>query len=1258
MFGAGGPLRFTSWMVHLKTLPFLFWLLTAPAFAAPALVCDQLFAEFASLSLQELVRIQQQGQRRWIQYDRQIRARVAGHESPFIDTGTDANAIGRVYQNFDHHIPNLREFVGIATQRTIRINTYLEYEVKARQILIPILRRNDASPSLLFAALELTKAMSTMLSRVEFPIPTDSANIENPDGDSQNEDGSKDEPSSPPPPYHWGDHRDESQSSNKDLSNSEKSPAGRDVLRTTIRPQGGLLKTRMLDVLFTDGNARLSPLQRPRYQYSRGSPTVIGHTVMVVEDPRQKSFLFPYQKGVVPKIGQYQGFTIVEEHSMEFRVIRSNPNLQEIKVPLIAEPPLEFHDGNSLQFYTETPQIPEELWPEDIRAKIAEIKSKGLNSEEIAKHLSSYFQNLPYRYYSRGNLISAEELNEIDKKYLKLLETLPALFARAHIKTFNCDTAARIGAFLLRSFFGIPAYVVEGPTVRGIRRVNGTTYFVVSSNDPNHAWISAWTGSEWKDYDFTPLFNEPSSAGGEKDDLEPLDSTTPELRQQGNEDSSGGSSQSENGNPAQSLNDIPNSNSTSNPENSGRREAAETPATHADSDGEESGESELVELLRKSRLRQSLRNDSLGPFISQVITIYGIEQMFRYSDRPQVLRNIVGWGKSIPQSVDELVAAFNDSLNALRNIYIKAFAHIPEVDAAGVFPSLTAMVFRNELTEAYSFASRIMDGFSVLNQFRELTNAELDFVQKLQRFLELLQRFKHPDSGAYELANRFLSRLPGTILQRWVYNRYGSDVGVLGSLSTKTLAEDLLKGELRILQLAIELQNEARLYLQGETIPTFKDERTYNREESPHRLPDIVIANSIFELPQFLLNPKPGDHILGPLLRGEQYALGQYRTERVPDHVNPIELITLLMYEDTSPSMVDPPFFTAYGVEIKKLDLQSALAIAVVSISMSKMDPTGTLHTHIIYDTTFGDSLGKTTKIENTEDALNFINERVFTSPSIISGTNIQNVLQHFYSEVALAYAKQEASQGLRLGRANLLLMGDGGAPVDLAVARGQRDAVPGDFPLMVNFLGVLNTSAELPKLAREEFGRVRNKRDGEPPSPVDATSQTSVAANSPISDVDTTVEPYRNIDNYRFADVVEAATWRRNPRAFASNLSADLQLKIAVQQLLSQSPLIQDINITTQILALARTIRYSDKEVREQLVSAVTLADLEAFVGAFVGLTLPENLRQKIVMAFLQSYPLIAERPLNRMIMREIRAFKSLLQWAGIPDVIQAVGP
>jgi uncharacterized protein YegL len=1141
----------------------------------------------------------------WLRIRQSLEKHVTQFVHPLELAGTDPNKIGAVYKSMILELPILRTLIEAERLPRMSHADFIKLKRIAANEIIRVARQ-PKSELQVFAALEALKYISTIESRVEFPRTQEDIEKETKrqedekkkqeQKDKQKKD-KKDEPEDDEPPK-WNKTDDQYKPENKDLaSESGGKKKSADILMTDADVPKRLLRQKIYDQ-FDFHKWSTNPVQRETLQ--REST----FSKKMIIDPLGESEVdvpVPYGYTLIP--GKYKGYQIREIGPGEFKLhLSANTKVTLGLSKVLSEP----HRSGLAKSIDPNPKL---HWPKHLLTFTESLR--GLSALEAAARLEKYVaEDGGFLYYSKGDKIDEHELSKIDQKMSSLLSSMPKPMAMANAGAFNCDGAAWIGALLLRDVLGHQVRIAGGRTSAGLKTIENDRFHVVRSSDPAHAWLEVYDGTQWKPFDMTPKNNTPDSESAPSD-LEregPQDQKPPPKQQdQQSEQKSKSESQPQD----QEKQDA----ESKEGKEKDQKDQGKEDSHKKDQDGKEkhsenetSGdvETQKIEDLIKAKSTQRQKDEAHLQLIDKVLKRnelmllehlindgYQTKFVAESTEIVKALGEHSNWKNPAERSAGKISTLINEAkfskfegLNHLLNEIRVDFGQNKARDA------------RQKLM----IAERLL---ITLSDYRNLTKAETEALTAIQKIISELNQIKHKNSKEFDVVDDLLKNLPGNISKDWVRRQYGKDFDQLGSSANQKLAQDLTSGKLKPLLQMGAVSEFVDMTLNSSQEPQWKDEPTLNRSIVPKPRQDLIVTRNPLDFAKMLWNLRPGENMFAPTLQGRQFAMGSLETRRVPNPKNPIERKVSVVYYDISGSMSGHP-----------LETVDALLMAFADNALSEVDAIGR-PTHEIYLIPFDDKIYEGVHISSKEDAQNFLAKKMNMRTNAAGGTDIQKVIENFYSLISSSfYTKSNQGREKLFKKANMVLFSDGGSQIDMQRIEEARKKIPSQVQINMNFVSIGDQVNETLK---------------------------TLSTNEKLS---STKPTFRQMDSAMINSVVSVST-KYDPEAFATTE------KISGRTLALINEQIQKINIDPRLQARRDQVdrALSQIQITKTDVSKLSglreILNLQRLETVIDGLNINQVARQRIVEAVVDSYQHLSGRNWKDMTYDEKEAFDKLKRWA-----------
>ncbi len=1141
----------------------------------------------------------------WLKIRQSLEKNVTHLQNPLEMAGTDANRIGAVYKSMVQELPILKTLIEADRLPRLSHADFIKLKRLAVNKIISVSVR-PSSELQVFSALEALKYISSIESRVEFPRTKEDIEKENKKKDEEKkkqekkEKQKKENKEEDDEPPQWNKTQDKYKPENKDLSSdSGGKKKNVDIVMTDADVPKRLLRQKIYD-LFDLNNWSTNPVQRnPILRENNFTKKMIidhlGETEVDVP--------VPYGYTLIP--GKYKDYQIKEIGPGEFKLYPSTKD----KVTLGLSRILDESHNSSLR----RPVTPDMSghWPKHLLTFTESLK--GLSPLDAAAKLEKYIaEDGGFLYYSKGDKIDEEGLSKIDQKMNSLLSQMPKPMAMANAGAFNCDGAAWIGALLLRDVLGLQVRIAGGRTSAGTKTIDNDKFHVVRSADPAHAWLEVHDGKSWKPFDMTPKNNTPDSesAPTELERDEPKPSEQQNKQDQKSQEKSKSESQSKDSkdgkdkDPEEKDGKDPKDEKDKVKDNkSEKKDGSE--GKHGEQ-GPSDGETRKIEELIKAKSTQRQKDEAHLALIDKILKrnelmllehlIHDGHQTQFIDESGQVLRALKehpNWKNPVERS-DQKISGF---INEAKFSKFNGLSHLMN-EVRVDFGQNKARDARQKLM----IAQRLLVS---LSEYRNLNRQEIDALASVQKILSLTDQIKHKNSKEFDVVDDLLRDLPGNISKEWLRRQYGKDFDQVGSSSNLKLAQDLVSGKLKPLLQMGAVSDFVDMTLNSSQEPQWKEEPTLNRSIVPKPRQDLIVTRNPLDFAKMLWNLRPGENMFAPTLQGRQFAMGSLETRRVPNPKNPIERKVSVVYYDISGSMGGHP-----------LETVDALLMAFADHALSEVDAIGR-PTHEIYLIPFDDKIYEGVHISSREDAQNFLAKKMNLRTQAAGGTDIQKVIENFYSLISSSYhAKSNQGREKLFQKANMVLFSDGGSQIDMQKIEEARKKIPSSIQLSMNFVSIGDSVNETLK---------------------------TLSSNEKLS---TTKPTFRQMNSEMINSVVSVSS-QYDPQAFATQekLSGRILSEINEQlQKISVDPRQQGNKEQIDKALSQIQITKSDVSKLSGLREVLNLQKLETILD---DMKISQVAKQRIVMAVIESYQQLTGRSWKDMTFDEKDAFEKLKKWS-----------
>lgn len=1120
----------------------------------------------------------------WLKIRQSLEKHVTHLQNPLEEAGTDANKIGAVYKSMVLELPILRTLIEADRLPRLSHADFITLKrIAANQIISVSYKPNSALQ--VFASLEALKYISSIESRIEFPRTkediekeTKKQEEEKKKQEKKEKKDKKDQPEDDEPPK-WNKTEDKYKPENKDISSEDGGKKkSADILMTDADVPKRLLRQKIYD-LFDLNNWSSNPVQRNAL-IKENSLT----KKMIIDSLGESEVDIPVPYGYTLVPGKYTGYEIKEIGPGEFKLYPSSKDKVTLGLSRIIDEPhnssLRRPVGADITAH----------WPKHLITFTESLR--GLSAVDAAAKLEKYISlDGGFLYYSKGDKIDEAELSRIDQKMNSLLSQMPKPMAMANAGAFNCDGAAWIGAILLRDVLGHQVRIAGGRISAGVKTIENDKFHVVRSSDPAHAWLEVYDGKNWKPFDMTPKNNTPDS-----------DSAPTDLERDEPQDSPPKDSKSD-----QQKGEQKSKSDGKEKDKSDQKETGDGKGDKSGKDDAIDGETRKIDELIKAKSTQRQKDESHLALIDKLLKrnelmflehlIYDGHQTKFMDESNQVLTNLKAhpnWKNPVERSEQKISGILNESkfskfqgLSHLINEIRVDFGQNKSRDAR----------------QKMMIAERLL---LTLSEYRNLTRSEVEALTTIQKISSMLDQVKHKNSKEFDVVDDLLKDLPGNVSKEWLRRQYGKDFDQLGTSANIKLANDLVSGKLKPLLQMGAVSDFVDMTLNSSQEPQWKDEPTLNRSILPKPRQDLIVTRNPLDFAKMLWNLRPGENMFAPTLQGRQFAMGSLETRRVPNPKNPIEKKVSVVYYDISGSMSGHP-----------LETVDALLMAFADTALSEVDAIGR-PTHEIYLIPFDDKIYEGVHISSRDDAKNFLAKKMNMRTQAAGGTDIQKVIENFYSLISSSYQNKSGQGREKLfQKANMVLFTDGGSAIDMQRIEEARKKIPSAVQINMNFISIGDSVNETLK---------------------------TLSSNSKLS---TTKPTFRQMNSEMINSVVGVSS-NYDPAAFAT------QEKLSGRTLAEINDQLQKINIDPrqqsnkdQIDKAVSQIQITKSDV-SKLSGLREILNLQKLETVIDDMKINQVTKQRLVQAIVESYPQLTGRSWKDMTYEEKEALEKLKKWAG----------
>lgn len=889
----------------------------------------------------------------------------------------------------------------------------------------------------------------------------------------ENKDTKKDEPESQPKPLPQLNEKrqEELEVKNKDINEAIKNKRLLYWFGTTAQPSSKLLRTFSYEEL-TDP-LKQNPLARPpkKLPIQNFSPTEINKKYFIINKQKATELIIPMPYGFRPILTEYKNYAVVSTIPGEYQVksLYEKPLPEQVTFWLEPESKVTMTQ-EQIKENSKVSGINPKSWPDHVKTGVNSARAQGKGDPLlISKRLSEWFQtDGPYSYYNDSNAPSEKNffgdlLSRKDHKALAL----------AKGKTFNCDGGALIGAILLRDFFQIPTRVAGGKNISDSKEIGGEIYQVANADVPNHSWVEIFVNEEWVPFDFTPNKGNPGNEGkyDENKENSKIDDSH-EDNSKIDKSKTDDSIKKDSNNHSESLNDE---------KGIGNKSIEEPPASEEKKQKE--NENKATQPGKNSEGQDSQKQDSQVP-----LKIYMPRTPVQISRLPKSFDSLHGTypRQAILHTLERSV--HHSKMEELPLILESSLLNFPEIQVynqqvkseinriSSEFygkedKTLVELVseakteFFTDPTLSYQNLQKVKSVIESIAKYRDLSFEEKEFSNSLLEIKNQFNHYRHPSSQKQELVERIIRELPGNTIRKIVLDQYPEALKI-GSMDQHHLYTALKNGSMSHIVRTSMVGRHFNFFLNAEKELKYRKIksiiRTFKREKDNE---DIVIARpeDIAQFDRwnldFQYHPNPVMMVLGNLLKDQQYMKGYKATYPAAGSQNSIERKHTNVFYDISGSMMGTPAI-----------VQASAIAAIVDKALSERDPMGNpIHEVVLFP--FGNSVYPGVHVKSAEDAKNTVLQFLNSPTHAYEGTNIQACFdKHFqmiHENMDHSNRGKELVHRLKLKKANMILLTDGGAAINKSGTLKEISELPPGVQTMFNLVAIGERNQQLEEIAQ-----------------------------------------------------------------------------------------------------------------------------------------------------------------------------------------------
>jgi Mg-chelatase subunit ChlD len=421
-----------------------------------------------------------------------------------------------------------------------------------------------------------------------------------------------------------------------------------------------------------------------------------------------------------------------------------------------------------------------------------------------------------------------------------------------------------------------------------------------------------------------------------------------------------------------------------------------------------------------------------------------------------LLRNVIDPtvdGKETRERINQSLSLFlSDAPQELMSIHqAAAAAHMDEHPALRDWLArIRALAPKRHIATTYRelfHMQRAVELYARVADRGPVAAAASRLARTLKRALAEIAKLAHPRAAEIAAVDELYRNLP-PLGRRLLNERY--HLGTIGpNAPTFQAANDLVSGNLNDLRLVASLGPETNFILNATPSPEMIEIKTWTEHPGRHGR-DLLPAQRVSQLSRAFFG-QPGMSPLANFRQRTAFVRTRRKRVQIPagHGKDEAERITIVGY-DTSGSMDgDPGRF------------QAALIGAFVTRALSDISPSGK-YRHRVLLIPFDGSVGKPFPVTNSDQALDVLAHYREKLHNTNGGTDVQEFLIQAMALIAAA----QKQNGEPLAAANIILMTDGKANINLPKLREARAAIDRRTPLQAMFVAINGTNPDLVQFA------------------------------------------------------------------------------------------------------------------------------------------------------------------------------------------------
>jgi len=643
--------------------------------------------------------------------------------------------------------------------------------------------------------------------------------------------------------------------------------------------------------------------------------------------------------------------------------------------------------------------------------------------------------------------------DHIAKEYLYSIGPRPETDPMEALKAgaFQCDMAAYIMVSVLRDYYKIPARAVGGFRGKKYTQSNQMESHLVLPGDA-HAWVEVFHDGKWQTFDPTPEKKDKKKKNEEEADPD----YQPFIPEDAEPEQSDDAQDSDQGQPSQGQGK--GGHKRTQKEKMEQATQKRLDELEKEKGKEEKGqkkgkkekgekEKDLDEVAKHLEVGSlSLKPDSRrNPLLDRAMRILMRLALWPALDTTENATKLNSLASVIRQMRSpQLMELLNKGLSTFNKKALPFHQALERV---------RYLIDKQELGATYSELNRVITSLELFGQTLDAQGKIPYPTELLETLYRVRAHFQALNaSNAHEVAAvlKFINQLPSQTRALVQEEFQLKTVGL--NTPTQNVAHALAQGKLQGPNLISILSPLTDFIMDSKPQPEYIRAKMWEKDPKYIKGRDFLPTERLSDA-QKALRLQPQKSAYQNMKEGTLFSAVQKRTIQVPagkGEADP-ERVTIVQY-DTSGSMDGEPG-----------EFQAGLIAAFVDRASSDMSPRGK-HRHKAILMGFSENVHTTIQVTNSAEARDVIRNFKDKLKNTGQGTDIMAALRQAFAAIADA----EKRKGEPLASANIILMTDGQADINVDELRQLRAKIDRRTPIQLMFVAINNTNPQLIEFSQE----------------------------------------------------------------------------------------------------------------------------------------------------------------------------------------------